>query len=116
MEGEGRAPDITVTNPALGDSLQGLSGVEFLQKLVPALVGFGFVIGTVIFFFMLLIGAIQWIASGGDKANVEAAKGRITNAVVGLVLLFSILAVVKLIEFFFGIDILTIDIGPLKIE
>lgn len=103
-------------NPILGKNLQGLSGLEFFQKLLPALVGLGFLVGVILFFFVMLLGAIQWIISGGDKAAVEGARGKIMNAIIGLVILFSLLAVVKLIENFFGINILTLDIGPLKIE
>ena len=102
-------------NPLLGD-LSKLSGLEFFQKLIPALVGLGFLIGTIVFFFVMLLGAIQWIISGGDKAAIEGARGKIMNAIIGLVVLFSLLAIVKLIENFFGIDILALDIGPLKIE
>lgn len=89
---------------------------SFFQKLLPALVGLGFLVGVILFFFVMLLGAIQWIISGGDKAAVEGARGKIMNAIIGLVILFSLLAVVKLIENFFGINILTLDIGPLKIE
>lgn len=105
-----------ITNPALGDKLQSLSGIEFFQKLLPAAIGLGFVVGSLLFVFIMLIGAIQWISSGGDKAAVEAARGKISNAIIGLVALFSIIAIIKVIESFFGINILTIDIGPLKIE
>ncbi len=105
-----------IKNPALGDSLNELSGEEFLAKLFPALVGWIFVVGTVGFFFMMIAGAIQWIFSGGDKGALEQAKGRITNALVGIILLFSTFAIISMIETFFGINILTIDIGPLKIQ
>ncbi len=105
-----------IGNPALGDRLQTLSGLQFFQKLLPAMVGLGFVIGSLIFVFVMIVGAIQWITSGGDKAALDAAKGKITNALVGLIILFSIIAIIKLIESFFGISILTIDIGPLKIQ
>lgn len=106
----------SLRNPILGEGLQGLSGIDFFNKLLPAAVGLGFVIGVVVFFFMLMIGAIQWITSGGDKANIEGARSKVSHALIGLVILFSILAIVKLLEVFFGINILTIDIGPLKIE
>lgn len=105
-----------ITNPALRPSLQGKSGIEFLQSFLPALVGLGFVIGSITFFFVLLTGAIQWITSGGDKAGLEAAKGKIINAFVGLFLLFCLFAVLKVLEDFFGINILVLDIGPLKIQ
>ena len=75
-----------------------------------------FVIGTVIFVFTFITGAIQWITSGGDKTALEGARGRISNALIGLVILFASYAIIKLIEAFFGVNILELDIGALKIE
>lgn len=109
-----------ITNPALGPTLQGDlttgGGVGFVQKLIPSLIGLAFVAGAVLFFFMLIIAALQWITSGGDKAAVEAAKGRLTQAIIGIVILFAVYAIVSLIQNFFGINIITIDIGPLMIK
>jgi len=105
-----------ITNPALGESLQGFSGVEFFNDLLPRLIGLSFVIGIVIFLFFMVLGAIQWIISGGDKAALEGAKGKITNAIIGIVILFSIFAILKIVEDFFGIDILSLELGPLVIE
>jgi len=42
---------------------------------------------AVIAFFLL--GAFEWITSGGDKTKVENARNKITSAVIGLVLLVS---------------------------
>lgn len=106
----------TVTNPVLGPGLQGKSGIGFFQSFIPAAIGLAFVIGSLIFFFILVIGAIQWITSGGDKAGIEAARGKISNALIGLAILFSAFAVVMVIEIFFGVNILTLDIGPLIIQ
>lgn len=104
----------SINNPVL-TGISGLTGVEFFQRLLPALIAAGLIIGVVIFFFMLLIGAIQWISSGGDKGAVEAARGRITNAIIGLVVLLSLFAITQLLGFFFGINILFLDLGPLFI-
>lgn len=104
-----------ITNPLLNNDLKNLSGVSYIQKLVTALVSLAFIAGVLLFFFMLVTGAIQWIASSGDKANIESARGKIVNAVVGLVLLFAAIAIVKVIETFFHIDLLKIDLGPLQI-
>lgn len=105
-----------ITNPALGEGLQGLSGAGFFQKFFPAAIGLGFVIGVVLFFFIMIIGAIQWITSGGDKTALESARGKIINAVIGIIVLFALYALISLLETFFGINIKTLDIGPLKIE
>lgn len=104
-----------IGNPALG-KMQNTGGVEFFQNVLPKAISLLFVGGVVIFFFVLLIGAIQWISSGGDKQALEGARGKISNALIGLVILFSTFAVIKLIEAFFHISILSIDIGPLVIQ
>lgn len=104
-----------INNPAIG-KLNENNGVSFVQQLIPSLIGLAFIVGALLFFFMLLISGLQWITSGGDKASVEAARGRITQALIGIVVLFSVFAIIKLIENFFGISILALDIGPLTIK
>ncbi len=110
MEGE-------FTNPFLKDStLENMTGESFISLFIPKAVGLVFVFGVLVFFFILLWGAISWILSGGDKQALEAAKSKITHAIVGFVLLLATFAIIKLIQAFFGISILSIDIGPLIIR
>ena len=104
-----------ITNPILGN-LNYQSGTGFFQKLIPALINILLIGGVLVFFFVLITGAIQWISSGGDKQAVEAAKGKVTSALTGIFILFAVFAIVKLIEVFFGIKILTLDIGSLIIQ
>jgi len=112
----GGGPVEGLRNPLLTNFLQRSTGIEYLQKMLPNLIGLLFVIGAIVFLFIMLIGGIQWIASGGDKAALESARGKITNAIIGLVILLSTFAIIKLIETFFGISILTLDIGALIIQ
>jgi len=105
-----------IRNKALKSSIQELPGTEFLNKILPHMVGLFLTIGIIIFFFILLIGATQWIMSGGDKAGLEGAKAKITNAFIGIIILLAVFVLIKLIEDFFGINILTINIGALYIE
>jgi len=46
----------------------------------------------------LLLGAIAWITSGGNKENVESARNKIMHAVIGLILIFVVLAVFVTLE------------------
>jgi hypothetical protein len=103
-------------NPALGSGLKGQTGLSYFQKLLPNLVTLGFIAGALIFFFVMIAGAIQWITSGGEKTALEAARGKLTSAIVGLIILLAVFAIVKLIETFFGINILILDIGALQIQ
>ena len=105
-----------VVNPILDVEMQVLGPISFFQKFLPSLIGMGFIIGVIVFMFMMIAGGIQWIVSGGDKASLEAAKGRTLNAVVGIFILFATYVIVKLIEAFFGVGILTLDIDTLIIR
>ena len=67
-------------------------------------------IAGIVFFFILVIGGVKWILSGGDKAHTEGARNQITAALVGLVIVFSAWAIAKLIQSFFGINILQLDL------
>jgi len=107
------------TNPVVGNTLIGLETADssqFLNVFLPKFVGLLLVVGSLSFFFMFMWGAIEWILSGGDKAKLESSKSRITNALIGIFLLFIVFAIIELIETFFEINILTIDMGPLTIE
>ena len=81
-----------------GTQLQNLT----LPALIAGLLRGVIVVAALIFFFMLVIGGIRWIASGGDKGATEAARSQITAALVGLIIVFSAWAIVTLINAFFG--------------
>jgi hypothetical protein len=108
----------SINNPVLpgliGDPRT--SGGEFFASAIPAAIGLAFVVGALIFFAMLIWGAIQWISSGGDKQALEGARGRVSNALIGIVLLFAAFAIIRVIETFFHISILTLDISSLIIQ
>ena len=105
-----------ITNPAIDKGLQNQSGISFFQSALPAFIGIALVIGSLVFFFTLIAGAIGWITSGGDKQAVETARGRITSAITGLVIMLITFAVVNVIENFFGVNILELDFGALRIN
>lgn len=66
-------------------------------------------IGAILVFGFLVWGAIEWITSGGDKSKVEAARNKISNAVIGLIVLAATTALFVVVEEFLGIDVLTFN-------
>jgi hypothetical protein len=80
-------------------------GTTFFATLIPNLINLGFVAGVIVFFFVFIIGAIQWMTSGGDKAAVESARGKIANALIGMVVLLLVFVILQVIGNFFGLDI-----------
>jgi len=61
---------------------------------------------ALVFFFMLILGGLKWVMAGGDEKKVGEARGQITNALIGLAIVFAAWAIMKLIGTLFGIDIL----------
>lgn len=62
-------------------------GGEGINRILDVFVLLIFSVGTIIFLFMILVSAVQWISSGGDKEAIAGARKRVTNAVIGLILL-----------------------------
>ena len=78
---------------------------EVLSKIIGLLTG----IAIIFFVFQFLSGAVSWLSAGGDPKAVEGARMKITNAVVGFILVVTALALISLIGFLLGIeDILNI--------
>lgn len=82
-----------------------------VNQLITSAISLILVVAAVVFFFILVIGGIKWITSAGDKAKIESARGHLTAALVGIVIVFSVWAIIKVLETFFGVNILT-DIVP----
>lgn len=105
-----------IGNPALGDlgsTFEGQGGATFLEAVIRTGITIVFSIGFLFFIFMLLTGGIDWIRAGADKSQLEAARGKLSNALVGLVVLVAGFALIRLIEAVFTIDILNITIPTL---
>jgi len=80
--------------------------------IVSGLINLVLVLAALVFFFMLVWGGVRWIMSQGDKSNVENARNQITNALIGLAIIFAAWAIMKLIETLFGISIFNLNIRP----
>lgn len=77
-----------------------------IGMLISALVGVLLIIAALMAFFFLILGGIQWITSGGDKAGMEAARNKITHAIVGLIIVGAAWAIMILVQNFLGISII----------
>lgn len=90
-------------------------GLYLLGDIIAKFISIGIIIAAVVFFFIFLVGGIRWITSSGDKAQIEAARNTIMNALIGLVIVLALFAILKLIETLFGINLLQIKLGDLII-
>jgi cbb3-type cytochrome oxidase subunit 3 len=78
-----------------------------LAQLIANVIAIVIFLAALLVFIFLLIGGLQWILSGGDKAAAQAARDRITSALVGLVIIVAAFALMLIIERVFGVSVLS---------
>lgn len=96
----GPVPSI-VTVPAINPGITIPDFNTVLTFMVRSL----FIVGGLVALLYLLLGALSWITSGGNKENVDKAREKIQAAVIGLILIVVVLALVMLIENLTGIGL-----------
>lgn len=80
--------------------------IEDIGKLISSAVSVVIIVAGILAFVFLVIGGIEWLTSGGDKTKTEVARNRITAALVGLAIIAASWALMQLVAYFFGIDVL----------
>lgn len=102
--GDGLKPptDNSVFSPTLGEETVLQSTNNALSFIITAVTG----VAAVFFLFQFVLGAFAWVNAGGESKKVEEARDRITQGVIGLILIIGSYAIVGLIGKIIGIDIL----------
>lgn len=54
-------------------------------------------VGAIMFVLYFAWGALGWLMAGGDKAKLEEARQRITNGLIGLIILAGSVAIVEIL-------------------
>jgi hypothetical protein len=86
------ADDITYPSVTLGFQ------IPKFNDILTFILRFFFIVAGLVAIIYLLLGALAWITSGGNKESVDKAREKITAALVGIIILFVVLAVIALIE------------------
>ncbi|MCL4366742.1 hypothetical protein M1563_01085 [Patescibacteria group bacterium] len=76
-----------VTPPPALQNLTSQGGAGGISSFLSNLIQLIYVAAILIFVFMVIFSAVQWVMSGGDKDKVAAARSRLTTAVIGIILL-----------------------------
>ena len=86
------------------------SGASAIPQIVSTFIGILLVVGVLACFAYFILNAIKWITAGGDKNKLQEAQKGLIQAMVGLLILFCLFAVMNLLEIFFGVDLLQLEI------
>jgi len=101
-------PDITLNIKEIAESI-GLVGADKTPEagfsaLISSLLSATLPIASIMLLAYLVWGGIEWINSGGDKSKIENAQKRMTQAVVGMVILAGSIAIFNFVQFFLGVE------------
>lgn len=85
------------------------SGPQFpnLASVVGNAIQFIFPIAGVILLAFLVWGGFDYLTSMGDPKKAEAARGKITNAILGFVIIFFAYWIVQILDYIFKLGIYT---------
>lgn len=78
-----------------------------IGQVVSVLIAFLVVVAVLAALLYIVLGAIQWITSGGDKTKVEAARNHIIAAIVGLVIIALSFVILNIVTNLLGIGNIT---------
>lgn len=79
-------------------------GTVVIGSFIGNIIGAMFIIAFFTAFIFLITGGFHWITSGGDKANLEHARNKIIQAIMGLIVTASAWAIMTLVSNFVGWD------------
>ena len=71
--------------------------------IISALLPYVFVLAGLLLLGLIILGGFQYLTSRGDPKAVESARGRLTGAILGFVIIFTSYWVVQIIEIIFEI-------------
>lgn len=90
---------------AVGDK-SGEAALGNLESFISNIIGFLTVLASLFFVIYFIIGAFQWITSGGDKGKLENARNRMMYGVLGMVIIVASYSILGLLSGLIGIDFL----------
>jgi len=81
--------------------------VDTFGTLVSAIAKNAFVLAGVISFILLILGGFGIIVAAGDSKKLEQSRGRMTGAIVGLIIIVGSFWIVQIIEKITGLKLLS---------
>lgn len=78
--------------------------ISDLGTIFSSVVGYALGFAGVVLFILLIVGGFKYITSGGDPKAIESAKGTLTSAFMGLVIILVSYLIMVLISKITGVN------------
>ncbi len=88
----------------IGSQVSGFFGFKCITEFVFQIVDAAIIFAGILVFVYMVWGGVEWLTSGGDKAKIESARAKITNALIGVAIIAASYAIWIVVLTFFGIN------------
>jgi len=76
------------------------------NRIISGAIGLMTVIAGIWFIFSFIMGAIGFLTAGGNQENIQKATQRLTQSLIGLIIVVAAYAIISLMGNILGLDIL----------
>src|SRR5438552_16879341 len=80
--------------------------IQCLESLFTNVVQAVLSLAAVALFAMFVVGGFSFLFSGGDQKKLEKARGTLTNAIIGLVVIVAAFLILRTISVLTGVDVI----------
>lgn len=95
-----------ITNPVITPNFGAGTPAVAFTSIIVTIWRTAITLGGLALLVMLISGGLEWITAGGEKGKIEAARERITQSIIGLLVLVGTVAISAFIGSAFGINLL----------
>lgn len=81
-------------------------GLDYLQAVLSNFLTIFLIAGAFFLVIYIVWAGMQWISSGGDKQKVATARGRITAAIIGFIIMMIAVFLINAVGYFFRVNLL----------
>lgn len=92
---------------------QGIAANTDLGTIIRNILTIVFSIAVLLVLFYLILGAFEWITSGGEKEGVGKARGKIINALIGLAILALAFLIVRIAGQLVNVNVFNLSLPAL---
>ena len=81
------------------------AGIQ-LNKVISTIIGVMTAVAAIWFIFQFIVAGYQWIQSGGEKNALSEARDKITNSLIGLIIVVGAWLIIGVVGQVLGLEIL----------
>ena len=93
-----------ICNPVIDNCRASVAPADYFNAVLPVIISIFFIVGILYFFWHMIFAGLHLIGSDGDPKKFESSKNEMTYSILGLFVIFSIFAILKLVGYILGIE------------